>query len=157
MTSRPALGIQPNPQNRIVGGSGPRRAAQIASTLNDARKPGLTVEVAGDGDKQRMGESQPVKAAPGAATSGSQPSSSDAPASRLPALESQASGGFQVPFPPRPGQHPPEGGFAAFGSSDDGMSSLAKREARLQVAEPPSEALLLPQASKSRFRTSVQK
>jgi len=152
MTSRPALGIPPNPQNRIAGGSGSRRAAQITSALNDARKSGLGIDIAGDGDKQRPGDGQlpstAVKPALGAAVSSSQSSLSDGSASRLVTIESQASSGFQLPFPPRPSQHPPESGFAAFRASGDGMSSLTKREARLRVAEPPTEALLLPQASK---------
>ena len=152
MTSRPALGIPPNPQNRIAGGAGSRRAAQITSALNDARKAGLGIDIAGDGDKQRPGESQPpssaVKPVPGAVVSSSQSSLSDSSASRLTAIESQVSSGFQLPFPPRPSQHPPESGFVAFRASSDGISSLTKREARLRVAEPPTEALLLPQASK---------
>lgn len=152
MTSRPALGMPPNPQNRIAAGTGSRRAAQIASTLNDARKAGLGIDIAGDGDKQRPGENQPLsstaKPAPVVAVSSSQSSSSDSSASRPATIESQASNGFQLPFPPRPGQHPPENSFSASRASGDGMSSLTKREARLRVAEPPLEALLLPQTSK---------
>jgi hypothetical protein len=140
MTSRPALGMPPNPQNRIAGGTGSRRAVQITSAVNDARKAGLGTDVAGDGDKN-----QPLSSTAKPAVSSSQPSSNDSSASRPAAIESS---GFQLPFPPRPGQHPPESSVAVSRVSGDGMSSLTKREARLRVAEPPSEALLLPQASK---------
>lgn len=146
MTSRPALGMPPNPQNRIAGGTVSRRTAQITSTLNDAKKAGLGIDIAGDGDKQPL--SSTAKPAPAVAVSSSQLSSSDSSASRLAAIESQTSSGFQLPFPPRPGQHSSENSFAASRVSGDGMSSLAKREARMRVAEPPLEALLLPQASK---------
>ena len=158
MTSRPALGMPPNPQHRIAGGAGARRATQITSALIDARKSGLGIDIAGDGDKQRPGENPPLSSAAKPATaSSSQPSSTDSSASRLAAIESQSSSGVQLPFPPRPGQHPPESNFAASRASGDGISSLTKREARLRVAEPPLEALLLPQASKSSFHTCRKK
>src|SRR6266480_5964565 len=134
MTSRPALGMPPNPQNAAIRS---RRAIQITSALNDARKSGLGIDIAGDGDKPRPGENQPTTA------SSCQSSSTESSASREAAIESQSSNGFQLPFPPRPGQHPPESNFAASRASADGISSLTKREARLRVAEPPLEALLL--------------
>ena len=145
MSSRPAGGGQPPPQNRNPSGGTRVAQPRFSSALGEARKSGLAVELTGDEDKLRL-ENNDSKSSV-ASNSTNQPLPVDSSGARSAAMDRQVSNATPaVLFPPRPGHYTLENFVRSLLSGED-ASGLTKRESRSQAQEPPSESLQLPNHS----------